>query len=185
VAPGITRSGTTSAVPVNGIDWYPTLLELTGVSVPSEQDVDGVSMVSLLKGGEIADRPLFWHYPHYGNQGGEPSSIVLQGDWKLIYYHEDNRNEIYNLSQDPVEQVNLADKEKERVKSMRRTLDKWLKDTDAKLPVKDPQFDSAKRLARWESLKTRGIMSLERQHANFVKSSYTPNKDWWGSAPQD
>jgi arylsulfatase A-like enzyme len=185
LAPEITKSGSTSAVPVNGIDWYPTLLELTGVSVPSEQDVDGVSMVSLLKGGGIADRPLFWHYPHYGNQGGEPSSIVLQGDWKLIYYHEDNRNEIYNLSQDPVEQVNLADKEKERVKSMRRTLDKWLKDTDAKLPVKDPQFDSAKRLARWESLKTRGIMSLERQHANFVKSSYKPNKDWWGSVPQD
>ena len=58
------------------------------MNVPAKQVVDGVN-VPLLKGGKIAKRPLYWHYPHYGNQGGEPSSIISQNDWKLIHYHED------------------------------------------------------------------------------------------------
>lgn len=184
-APGVTKPGSTCAVPVNGIDWYPTLLDLAGVALPKEQDVDGVSMVSLLREGKIADRPLYWHYPHYGNQGGEPSSIILQEDWKLIYYHEDGRNEIYNLAQDPAEQVDLADKQRDRVRTMRQTLDAWLKETNAKFPVKDPKFDTVKRSARWESLRTQGKLTLERRHATYVREDYRPNKDWWGSAPQD
>ena len=74
-APGVTTAGAVSDVPASGIDWYPTLLELAGVNVPPEQEVDGVSLVPLLKGNKLAARPLYWHYPHYGNQGGEPSSI--------------------------------------------------------------------------------------------------------------
>ena len=100
-APGITKPGSTCATPVSGIDWYPTLLDLCGIEPPKEQVVDGVSLVPLLKSGEIEDRPLYWHYPHYGNQGGEPSSIIMEGDWKLIHYHEDGRNELYDLSSDP------------------------------------------------------------------------------------
>ena len=69
-APGVTKAGSTSDVPVNGIDWYPTLLDLAGIAIPDNQVVDGVSLVPLLEGGEIEDRALFWHYPHYGNQGG-------------------------------------------------------------------------------------------------------------------
>ena len=74
--------------------WAPVLLEMAGVSVPEEQDIDGVSLVPLLEGGDFRARPLFWHYPHYGNQGGEPSSIVMEGDWKLIRYPEDGREEL-------------------------------------------------------------------------------------------
>ena len=62
----------------------------------------------LLKGGSIPDRPLFWHYPHYGNQGGEPSSIITENDWKLIHYHEDGRDELYHLATDQEEQRDLA-----------------------------------------------------------------------------
>jgi arylsulfatase A-like enzyme len=114
-APGITDAGSKCAVPVSGIDWYPTLLELAGVSMPAEQDVDGESLVPLLKGGAIEGRPLFWHYPHYGNQGGEPSSIITEANWKLIYYHEDGRNELYNLAADPREQTDVAGSEPDRV----------------------------------------------------------------------
>ena len=183
--PGVTKAGSTSAVPVNGIDWYPTLLELAGIPVPKKQEVDGVSIVPLLKGGAIADRPLYWHYPHYGNQGGEPSSIITQDDWKLIYYHEDGRDELYHLAKDPAEQNDLARREPRKAKALRTKLDAWLKSVDAKLPVNDEAFDLTKREARWESLKTKGKAGLEKRHASYLAPGYKPNKNWWGSAPVD
>ena len=179
--PGLTKAGSTNDVRVSGIDWYPTLLELAGVPVPAEQDIDGVSLVPLLRGGTIAERPLFWHYPHYGNQGGEPSSIITENDWKLIHYHEDGRDELYCLATDPSEQKDLARAEPERAKTLRAKLDAWLKATDAKFPTKDSESDPAKREARWESLKTRGKESLEKRHASYLDADYKPNKDWWGS----
>jgi arylsulfatase A-like enzyme len=184
-APGVTKPGSTSAVPVNGIDWYPTLLELAGIKVPKQQQVDGVSLVPLLKGKSIPGRPLYWHYPHYGNQGGEPSSIITEDNWKLIHYHEDGRDELYHLGKDEVEQKDLAAAELKRTKVMRAKLDAWLKATKAKMPVKDKKADLAKRKARFESLAKQGKERLERQHANFLNPDYQPNKDWWGSAPKD
>ncbi|MCH2202781.1 MAG: sulfatase [Fuerstiella sp.] len=184
-APGVTRPGSTSTVRVNGIDWYPTLLELTGLKVPRKQQVDGVSLVPLLKGKAIPRRPLYWHYPHYGNQGGEPSSIIIQDNWKLIHYHEDGRDELYHLGRDEVEQVDLAAIELRRVKTMRARLDTWLKATRAKFPVRDDKADLVKRRARFEFLATQGKERLERQHANFLSPDFKPDKDWWGSAPRD
>ena len=184
-APGVMKAGSTSAVPVSGIDWYPTLLDLVGVAVPKQQNVDGVSIVPLFKGGVIADRPLYWHYPHYGNQGGEPSSIITQNDWKLIHYHEDGRDELYQLREDPAERRDLVKRHPQKAKALRSALDAWLKATGAKFPGKDPAFDAAKRQARWKSIQTRGKATLEKRHANYLAPGYRPNKDWWGSAPVD
>jgi hypothetical protein len=80
-----------------GTDFYPTILQLAGLPLRPDQHVDGVSLVPLLKGGQIPAQPLFWHYPHYGNQGGEPSSIIRQGNWKLIHYSEDGRDENHEI----------------------------------------------------------------------------------------
>jgi arylsulfatase A-like enzyme len=183
--PGVTKAGSLTDIPASGIDWYPTLLDLAGVSVPAEQVVDGVSLVPVLKGGTIKERPLFWHYPHYGNQGGEPSSIILEGDWKLIYYHEDNHYELYNITNDIGEQENLVITQPVRGKAMQAKLRQWLSTTNAKFPTKDPQFDLSKRQARWEQLRTSGRERLEKQHADYLDENFRPNKDWWGSAPSD
>ena len=110
-APGVTRPGSTCDTPVIGTDFYPTILQLAGLRLRPEQHVDGVSLVPLLKGGKIAARPLFWHCPHYGNQGGEPSSIIREDGWKLIHYWEDNRNELYHLPDDIGERHDLARQE--------------------------------------------------------------------------
>jgi arylsulfatase A-like enzyme len=182
-APGIAKAGSTSAVPVSGIDWYPTLLELAGVPAPAEQGIDGVSLVPLLKGGSISDRSLFWHYPHYGNQGGEPSSIITQNDWKLIHYHEDGHDELYYLADDMGERHDLARAEPDRVLLLRAKLDAWLKATGARLPTEDTQFDAEQRTARWESLRTRGKASLEQRHASYLNVTYRPNDNWWGASP--
>jgi arylsulfatase A-like enzyme len=184
-APGVTRAGSASDVPVNGIDWYPTLLELANVPVPADQAVDGVSLVPLLTGGTIADRPLFWHYPHYGNQGGEPSSIMIQDTWKLILYHEDMRVELYNLQRDAAEQHDVSTENAARVGEMRETLDAWLTATNAVFPEPDPEFSAEKREARWQTLRTSGKARLEKQHAGFLLPDYAPGNNWWGSAPND
>jgi arylsulfatase A-like enzyme len=184
-APGITKAGSVTDVPASGIDWYPTLLALAGVSVPARQAVDGVCLVPVLEGGSIKQRPLFWHYPHYGNQGGEPSSIIMEGDWKLIYYHEDERYELYNITEDIGEQRDLVSAQSARARAMSARLRQWLDSTGAKFPAKDPQYDPAKRQARLENLRTSGKERLEKQHAGYLNDDFEPNKDWWGSVPAD
>jgi arylsulfatase A-like enzyme len=182
--PGVVEAGSTCSVPVSGIDFYPTLLEIAGVPVPQEQAVDGKSFVSLLKGGqdnEIAERDLFWHYPHYGNQGGDPSSIIRSGPWKLIHYHEDGHDELYDLESDPGEQDDLSADHGKRADELRRRLDRWLVDVDAKFPAQDPEYDPDKHAAHLHKVEHEGMPELEEQHARYLDPDWQPNDDWWGS----
>ncbi len=110
-APGLTKAGTTSAAPVISTDFYPTILDLLGKKLLPDQHKDGVSLRPILDGSvpdEFKTRPLFWHYPHYGNQGGFPSSAIRKGDWKLIQGLEDGHFQLYNLKDDIGEMKNLA-----------------------------------------------------------------------------
>ena len=179
-APGITKPGSTCDTPVSGIDFYPTLLQLAGVTAQPNQPIDGVSLMPLLAGKRIAARPLFWHYPHYGNQGGEPSSIIRQGDWKLIHYWEDGRNELYQLATDIGEQHNLTAKEVERTAQLWSELQLWLKETSAKIPQPNPDYNPAwagQQQQAAQVLKTR----LEKEHAAFLKPDWQPDPTWWKS----
>ena len=180
-APGVSKAGSTTDVLASGIDWYPTLLDLCGIEIPKAQQVDGVSLVPVLKKESMPDRPLYWHYPSYGNQGGEPSSIIMQGDWKLIHYLETGNDELYHLGKDLVEQNDLAKKNPQKAKEMRAQLDQWLKQTNATYPIPDPQFDPAKRDARWEHMKTNFKKGMEQKAARYFDNNFVPSKNWWGS----
>ena len=179
-APGLTSPGKLCDTPVSGIDYFPTLLQLAGVTNSPEQIMDGTSLVPLLKGGSIAPRPLFWHYPHYGNQGGEPSSIIRSGDWKLIHYWEDGRNELYNLAADMGEQHDLATAESKRAGELWSQLQAWLKSTGAKIPKANPDYQSV-----WADQKRQAMVKqkeyLEKQHAEFLKPNWQPGPTWWKS----
>jgi arylsulfatase A-like enzyme len=181
-APGVTKAASTTDVLASGIDWYPTLLDLCGIEIPQKQKVDGISLVSTLRQKPTPARPLFWHYPHYGNQGGEPCSIIMEGDWKLIHYLETGHDELYNLDKDIGEQNDLFTKHPKLAKEMRARLDLWLKETNAKFPVSDEQFDSAKRDARWQHMKTGMKAGLENRAANYFKVNHIPSRNWWGSS---
>lgn len=135
--------------PIISTDFYPTLLELCGMDSMPEQHVDGTSFAKLLKdpAAKHEREPLFWHYPHWGNQGGIPYSAVRDGDWKLIRFHWKKGEELYNLAKDPGEQTNLADKEPEKRKEMAAILDTKLKDTDALMPIANP--NAAKDFNKW------------------------------------
>lgn len=180
--PGMADSGTFCDTPVIHTDFYPTILELAGLPLKPEQHMDGVSLVPLLEGKQIEDRDLYWHYPHYGNQGGEPSTIIRSGDWKLIHYYEDGRDELYNLADDIGEQTDLASKHPEIATKLRAKIDAWLKETGAKLPWKNPNYNAEAAAKAAENLRTKGIEAKEKQHAHFLDPDFKPNKDWWGSA---
>jgi arylsulfatase A-like enzyme len=177
--PAHIAAGSSSDTPVIGTDLYPTLLDLCGLPARPDQTVDGVSLKPLLSGKPIADRPLLWHYPHYGNQGGEPSSMVRRGTWKLIRYLEDGRTELYNLQTDVGEQANMAGQHPERVRSMTAILDQWLQEVSAELPVANPDFDAAA-YAEWErSQWQQRLPALERNHARFHDPDFEPRQGWW------
>jgi len=187
--PGMTDDGLQSDVPVSGADLYPTLVDLAGLPLRPEQHRDGQSLVPLLKGDSeataaIKDRALIWHYPHYGNQGGEPSGIYRQGPWKLIHYYEDDRTELYNLDADLGERNDLATAEPGRVSLMKSKLEEYLKSVSAKFPMTDERFTEASAVAKQKRIREKVLPQLETQHANFLKPDFEPNQDWWGSAPQ-
>ncbi len=131
--PGVTDAGGSCSVPVTSTDFYPTMLDIAGVDLKPEQHLDGRSLAPLLKGEAAIDRDaLFWHYPHYSNQGGFPGGAVRQGDLKLIERFEDGRVHLYDLAEDPGEQMDLADKRPEDVKALREQLHAWYNEVDAK-----------------------------------------------------
>ena len=104
-APGVTSPGSICDTPVINMDFYPTILELARLPERPRQHLDGRSFVPLLRGpGNLEKgpqpRPLFWHYPHYGNQGGSPAAAVRDGDWKLIEWYENGNRELYNVRDD-------------------------------------------------------------------------------------
>src|SRR5205823_922128 len=116
VAPGMTRSGATCNTAVISTDFYPTLLQLAGLDLKPQQHLDGVSFVPLLKGEALHGRPLYWHYPHYGNQGGAPYGAIRDGDWKLIEWYEDGALELYDIPQDIGEKNNLGAQHPDKAK---------------------------------------------------------------------
>ncbi len=182
--PRMVKAGGVCEQPVSGIDFYPTLLELAGVDLPRQQAVDGKSLTRLLRGEPdpaIAQRDLFWHYPHYGNQGGDPSSIIMHGSIKLIHYHEDGHDELYDLARDVGEQHDLASEQPEKARELRGRLDRWLREVNAKFPTPDPQYDPQKQAQYLQRQEQQVMAKLEEQHARYLEADWQPNADWWGS----
>ncbi len=183
--PWMNTGGRTSDVPVTGTDFYPTLLELAGLPLRTTEHSDGVSLVNVLKGDSIETRPLIWHYPHYGNQGGEPSSIIRQGDWKLIYYYEDNRHELFNLGRDPGEVNDVSSDHPGIVSRLHDELFGFLRQVNAKRPVPDPGYSPELEQEHLERVKNEVLPRLEQQRVQFLSEDFDPNNDWWGSAIKD
>jgi arylsulfatase A-like enzyme len=137
--PGVAKPNSTCDFPVTSTDFYPTILEMAGIPLMPEQHIDGTSMTPLLRGKEKIDREaIYWHYPHYGNQGGSPGSAIRDGNYKLIEYFEDGHLELYDIENDIGETNNLIDIHPEIAKSMHEKLEQWRKDVDAKYPSPNP-----------------------------------------------
>ena len=133
--------GRTSEIPILSTDFYPTIMEITNSRPLPDQYLDGKSFLKYAKNKEIIadERPIYFHYPHYGNQGGSPGSAIIQNNWKLILWYETNQIELYNLAKDIEENSNLANQYPNKASDMLSDLKEWLKNVNAKIPTKVQQ----------------------------------------------
>ena len=120
------KKGNVTNVPVSGVDIFPTILAYASNS-ESKTAIDGMNLKSVLEGGKlIKERPIFWHYPHYSNQGGNPSSAIRVGDFKLIHDLELDSYELYNLKTDIGETKNLAVSMPTKTTELKAMLHNWV-----------------------------------------------------------
>jgi arylsulfatase A-like enzyme len=139
--PSVIAAGTTCDVPVTSPDFYPTILEAAGLPLNPAQHKDGISLLPLLQGASSLDREaIFWHYPHYGNQGGTPGSSLRAGDYKLIHFFEDNRLELYHLREDIGEEHNLVQDQPGLTGELAGMLVDWRQSVAAEIPQPNPEW---------------------------------------------
>ncbi|MDA3733944.1 sulfatase [Niameybacter massiliensis] len=126
---------------VSSPDFYPTLVEVAGGQSMPEQHVDGESFYETLIGVEKQrEKPIFWHYPHYGNQGGRPYSAVRHGKYKLIYFYESESYELFDVVSDIGETTDLAEEYPTIAEKLLAKLKEWLADVKGEIPVKNPDY---------------------------------------------
>jgi arylsulfatase A-like enzyme len=136
--PGVTRPGGTVAEPVHSIDMFPTLLDAAGVK--NDTKGDGVSLRPVLKGEALQRDALYWHYPHYSNQGGRPGAAVRAGAYKLLEFFEDGRRELFDLARDDGETRNLIEAQPEVARELHGKLEAWRKDVAASVMKPNPAY---------------------------------------------
>ena len=137
--------GSTSQIPVIGMDLYPTIAHLAGAPLLDGHTIDGVSLIPALTGsGEIPERDLIWHFPAYleadrsvaGIWRTTPASALRRGPYKVIYFFEEDRWELYDLKSDASEMNDLSERKPQLTLSLGSSLKQWWEDVDAFLPLR-------------------------------------------------
>lgn len=132
-------AGSQCGVPVITQDLFATICAVCRTTPPDK--IDGRDICPQLKGStENVHDALYWHYPHYANQGGKPGGAIRAGDFKLVEYYENGRRELFNVKQDISESRNLAAEQPEVVKDLAAKLDAWRKEVGALMPTPNPDY---------------------------------------------
>ncbi len=139
--PGVTKPESTSDTPVLTPDIPATILALTGVGPDPAQPLDGRDLSGVLHGGTLDRDAIYWHYPHYHPGGATPYSAVRSGSWRLVHFYEDDRDELFDLVNDPSETTNLVARDPEQVAKLKKQLDAWLTEVGAQMPMTNPNAD--------------------------------------------
>lgn len=138
--PGVTKPASESSEIVTSTDFFPTFLELANIPPLPSQHVDGVSLVPALKGESLERDSVYWHYPHYGNQGGRPGGAIRQGNWKLIEWYGPHEFELFDLSKDISEKHNLVESESQQRDALAQKLSVWRESIGAIMPTDNPNY---------------------------------------------
>jgi len=169
--PGTIAAGTECPTPVISTDWTPTFVEVAGIKTDSA--FDGVPLGNLFRGQATKSRPLFWHVPHYTNQGSRPAGAIRDGIWKLIEHYEDRRVELFDVAKDPGETADVAGKFLERATELQKRLAAWRVEVDAQDNRINPNFD----LASHKMIYLDTDISQLKPKAT-AKETATANRNW-------
>lgn len=140
VWPHVIAPGTQASTPMYTPDLYPTFLDAAHLPLNPTQHIDGVSLMPVMRGNALSQRPLFWHYPHYGNQGGRPGAAVLSGAYKLIWHFEDDRMELFDVDRDIAETRDLSADMPKKASELLSMLKEWQREAGAKFPSINPDY---------------------------------------------
>ena len=178
--PGKIKAGEVVDTAVISTDWTPTLLALAGAA--STESFDGINLADLfLHGNAPLARPLFWHQPHYMNQGSRPSGAVREGVWKLIEHYETGQCELFNLGTDLGETTDLSGKEPARVADLRGKLEKWRRDVNAQENLPNPKFNGKLARALYRDVDVSSLAMEEK--AASISSRLEPWRKLMNSVP--
>ena len=133
--PGQIQPNSTSHAVVTGTDYYPTLLDMLNLPALPDQHRDGKSFVPALKTEDYDRGAVYWHFPHYSNHGFQsPNGAIRFGRYKLIEYYENGTVQLFDLENDIGEQNDIAKSHPTVTKKLKKMLQQWRDDVDAKMP---------------------------------------------------
>ncbi len=139
--PGLVDPGRTVEQPAVSMDFYPTIMSLAGID---HKALDGVDLSpAVIQKKTLKRDALYWHYPHYHGSAWKPGSALRKGDWKLVVYYEDNRQELFNLAEDPGEITDLSTLLPDKTIELKILLDEKLEESDAQFPRRNSNFNEA------------------------------------------
>jgi arylsulfatase A len=169
--PGRVPAGRVVHTPVVNTGWFATLCEMAELKPPNDLDAPGFAPLLL---GRTTTGParIFWHFPHYTNQGGRPGGAVRDGDWKFIIHYDTAVPELYDLAADVGETQNVARHNPERAGEMHSWLNAWIESVDAQTNAPNPNFNPALFRQVYEDIDvTRHVPSKasSREHARLLK----------------
>lgn len=176
----------TEDAPVTLVDVFPTFLELAGVNVGSTQGpLDGTSLAQCWIGEKVheVERPIYWNFPHYTNQGSRPAAAVRRGDWKLVYQYEDDSVELYNLADDIGESNDLAMKEAAKAAELKQDLDRWLTRVGAQRCLPNPHFNESLHAAIYKAFDSSKLTA--DKSAKEIGEEWKPWRQRLGQAAKD
>jgi len=168
------KPNSVSRVPVTGLDLLPTFVDLAGHQGDLPENIDGGSLVGLLRSGGVGEvrrrrDALIFH------QGAKrvPISAIRKGDYKLVKhwlaedektkgvkYRGDKLIELYDLSRDLSESEDLSLEMPERTKALHSELMNFLEDVGAETEY-TKRWDAYNRMKKNRGLPSHGEIRLD------------------------
>ncbi len=146
--PGRIGPGGVSEARVSHLDFFPTFLEVAGIPADPSLPLDGESLVPLLTGkGGLQRDALYFHYPNYAwHSKNRLGGAIIEGDYKLLNWYDDDSVELYNLRDDPSEASDIAQQHPELAERMKQKFKHWLEAVDANMPLPNKEYAASEEL---------------------------------------